>query len=55
MWILLSEAAILTASVLPDDTCAAWSKRHNEKANPKESFCEEDCTSAPSEAWCQAP
>jgi hypothetical protein len=33
---LLGEAAIFTASVLPDDTCAVWSKRSNEEANPKE-------------------
>ena len=52
--ILRGEAATLTASLLSYDTCAAWSKRHNEKANPKESFCEGDSASAPSEAWCQA-
>ena len=34
----------------PDDTCAAWSKRPNEEANPKESLCVEDSVSAPSEA-----
>jgi hypothetical protein len=48
--IFLGEAATLTASVLPDDTCAAWSKRPNEEANPKESLCEEDSASAPNEA-----
>jgi hypothetical protein len=53
--ILLGEAATLTASVVPDDTCAAWSKRHNEEANPKESPCEEDFAPTPSEARYQAP
>jgi len=40
----------------PDDTCAAWSKRPNEEANPKESLCEENSASTPREArgW-QAP
>ena len=45
--ILLREAATLTASAFPDDTCAAWSKRLNEEANPKESSWEEDSASAP--------
>ena len=54
--ILLREAATLTASAFPDDTCAAWSKRPNEEANPKENSWEEDSASAPSEALeCQAP
>ena len=54
--ILLGEGATLTASVLPDDTCAVWSKRHNEEANPKESLCEEDSASTLREArGCQAP
>jgi hypothetical protein len=40
----------------PDDTSAAWSKRPNEEADPKESLCEEDSTSTPREArGCQAP
>ena len=40
----------------PDDTCAAWSKRTNEEANPKESLCEEDSASTLGEAReCQAP
>jgi hypothetical protein len=34
------EAATLTVSVLPNDTCAAWLKRPNEEANPQESLCE---------------
>jgi hypothetical protein len=46
----------LTASGRPDDTCAAWSKRPNEEANPKESLCEEGSGSTPCEAReCQAP
>ena len=54
--ILLGEGATLTASVLPDDTCAAWSKRPNEEPNKKESRCEEDSTFTLREArgW-QAP
>jgi hypothetical protein len=53
--ILLGEGATLTASALPDDTCAAWSRRHNEEANPKESLFEKDSAFAPSEARrCQA-
>jgi hypothetical protein len=39
------EAATLTVSVLPNDTCAAWLKRPNEEANPQESLCEEDSAS----------
>jgi hypothetical protein len=40
----------------PDDTCAAWSKRPNEEADPKESLCEEDSASTLREArGSQAP
>ena len=52
--ILLGEAATLTASALPDDTCAAWSKQPNEEADPKENPCAEDSAPAPSEAQYQA-
>jgi len=34
----------------PDDTCAAWSKRLDEEANPQKNLCEEDSASTPREA-----
>jgi hypothetical protein len=46
----LGEAAILTPSVLRDDTDAVWPKHPNEEANRKESLCEEDSAPTPREA-----